>query len=286
LAKNTAAPNPFEEEPQFKLTKEQKKAAKGISKDEARFMVDAYYSMQKYRMTTDHQVRALTESGEPTMLIGDIRNQFNNSETVLGKILDGYSETQSVGRWARSIIGLGPINTAALLVHIDIEQAPTVGHVWSFAGLNPSAKWGKSQKRPWNARLKVVCWKIGESFVKVQNNGDDIYGKIYANRKLLETERNEQLAFADQAKAALAAKKFGVDTVARQFYEAGKLPPARIHLRATRYAVKLFLSHLHEAMYVDRYGTLPPKPYVLDHLGHAHKIEAPNKHLIDGWDSL
>ena len=31
--------------------------------------------------------------------------------------------------------------------------------------------------------LKELCWKIGESFVKVKGNPADIYGKIYEERK-------------------------------------------------------------------------------------------------------
>jgi hypothetical protein len=57
---------------------------------------------------------------------------------------------------------------------------------------------------------------------------------------------------------------------------------------ALKYGFKLENLHAIEAEKIEMpwRNTLPPKPYVLDHLGHAHKIEAPNKHLIDGWDSL
>jgi hypothetical protein len=54
------------------------------------------------------------------------------------------------------------------------------------------------------------------------------------------------------------------------------LPPGHIHERAKRYAVKLFLSALHEVWYYYRYGTRPPKPYPITHLGHAHYMPPPN----------
>jgi hypothetical protein len=38
-------------------------------------------------------------------------------------------------------------------------------------------------KRPYNEKLKVLSWKIGESFVKVRNRPQDVYGKIYVERK-------------------------------------------------------------------------------------------------------
>ena len=56
-------------------------------------------------------------------------------------------------------------------------------------------------------------------------------------------------------------KKIGKDTDAIKSYRVGKLPPAHIHARAKRYAVKLFLAHFHETGYRLHYGTEPPAPY-------------------------
>jgi hypothetical protein len=178
--------------------------------------------------------------------------------------------------WARSIVGIGPVISAGLLAHIDITKAPTVGHIWRYAGLDPTQSWEKGQKRPWNARLKTLCWKIGESFVKVSGNEKDIYGKVYKERKEIETARNEKLEFSEQAIAILGKKRFGADTQAKKFYEQQMLPPAHIHARAKRYAVKLFLSHLHHVWWEVQTGEKPPKPYVLTHMGHAHYIAPPN----------
>jgi hypothetical protein len=49
-----------------------------------------------------------------------------------------------------------------------------------------------------------------------------------------------------------------------------------LHARAKRYAVKLFLAHLHEVWYREHYKTAPPIPYPIAHLGHAHYIAPPN----------
>jgi len=142
--------------------------------------------------------------------------------------------------------------------------------------LDPTVTWEKKTKRPWNAALKVVTWKIGESFVKVSSNENDVYGKVYVERKALEIERNEVGAFAEQAAEKLRKFKFSEDTGAHKAYEAGKLPPAHIHARAKRYAVKLFLAHWQEVAYYHHFGERAPKPYVITHLGHAHYIEPPN----------
>jgi hypothetical protein len=110
----------------------------------------------------------------------------------------------------------------------------------------------------------------------VSNKEEDVYGHVYRERRDLEIARNEAGAFAEQAKAALAAKRWGEETGARKAYEAGKLPPARIHLRAQRYAVKLFLSHFHHVLHEVELGVAPAKPYILNQPGHSHYIGPPN----------
>jgi hypothetical protein len=269
-----------------RLTRDLRNASRTLSKLEARFMVDAYYQMQKDRIRAAHQTRTLAKSDEPHDVLAWFAEQREVLEDQVRRALDAYSAGQLVGVWARSITGIGPVIAAGLLANINIEKAPTVGHIWRFAGLDPTVKWERGTKRPWNGSLKRLCWLIGESFVKVSNNENDTYGKVYAARKAREIERNDAGAFADQAAASLVAKKFGADTEARKHYEAGKLPPARIHLRAERYAVKLFLSHLHCVWYFAEHGELPPKPYALTEAGgHAHFVGPPNAHLVPGLEA-
>lgn len=119
------------------------------------------------------------------------------------------------------------------------------------------------------------CWKLGESFVKVSGYDDAYYGKLYKQRKAIEQAKNEAGEFADQAKAKLEKFKIGKDTDAYKAYSIGKLPPAHIHSRATRWATKLFLAHLHHKMYVAHYGKEPPLPYAIGILGHAHMLKPP-----------
>lgn len=248
-------------------------AATTLSRDEARFLVDAYYQMQENRIRADGQVRALDESDEPHAVLQWLGIQADTVEGQIKRALAKYAESDPLGQWALSICGIGPVITAGLLAHIDIEKAPTVGHIWRFAGLDPTMKWEKGKKRPWNASLKTLCWKIGESFVKVSGRENDIYGHIYLERKAYEQGRNERGELAEQAAAILTAKRIGKDTQARGHYEAGRLPPAHIHARAKRYAVKLFLAHYFEVGYKLKTGHAPPLPYPIAHLGHAHKID-------------
>ena len=173
----------------------------------------------------------------------------------------------------RTVLGVGPVIAAGLLAHIDITRAQTAGAIWRYAGLDPTSEWKKGEKRPFNASLKTLCWKLGESFVKVSGNEKSLYGKLYRDRKEVEIAKNEAGDFADQAKAKLEKFNIGKTTDAYKAYSTGKLPPAHVHARAKRYAVKMFLAHLHEIWYEIETGDKAPVPYVMAHAGHTHKIE-------------
>ncbi len=258
------------------LTNSIRRQASEMGAQEVRFLVDTYYQMQERRKTSANQTRALREAGDPIALVDHFEKQDAYSEKKIRQMLQAYAEGKLEATWAMSIRGIGPVLAAGLAAHIDISMAPTVGHIWRFAGLDPTLPWNKGEKRPFNAKLKTLCWKIGESFVKVSNHDDDIYGKVYAARKRLEAERNEAGQLAEQATAKLDKFRIGKGTEAYKAYSVGKLPPAHIHSRAKRYAVKLFLAHYHHVAYEIAYGQAPPKPYILTQPGHAHYIAPPN----------
>ena len=293
----------------LKLTRDQRKAAETMGLEEVRFLVDQYYQIQDFRKAGENMTKASADSDEPFLFTAWLAGQLNVLETSVRSMLDRYSGATVLGKAVREVIGIGPVLAAGLLAHIDITKAPTVGHIWRFAGLDPTSSWGEGQKRPWNAKLKVLCWKIGESFVKVSGHPEDLYGKVYAARKEQEHGRNVRGELADQAASALKNKRFRKETDAYAWYSGclipaifegweelnsaertarvkgrrgvpgsglAMLPPAHIHARAKRYAVKLFLSDYHRAGYLLEYKQEPPKPYVLEHCpGHAHIWTAP-----------
>jgi len=308
-----------------RLTKQEIIAARGMSTPEVRFLVDRYYIAQKNRIRSDNQIKALTESEEPCLTIQWLTRQDRTVENQIKRALDAWSLAHPVGEWARAQVGVGPVIAAGLLAHIDIKKAPTVGHIWSFAGLNPTVEWlgregarkliaglfgakaklpadarqlvekaighrltikpdekisrdtlTKSAARcPWNPGLKVLCWKLGESFMKQSGREDCYYGAIYTERKALEIARNEAGVYADQARHTLATVNIGKGTEAYEHYSKGRLPPARILLRAERYAVKMFLAHLHDVWYRHEFKRSPPRPYVIEYMDHAHVIPPP-----------
>ena len=261
--------------PVLRMSRDIAAAAKTLSDTEARFLVDAYYMMQEDRKRAGNQLRALGESDEPNSVLAYLAEQSATLEAQIKRSLDKYTEAHPMGSWMRGVHGIGPVLSAGLLSHIDITKAPTVGHIWRFAGLDPTSKWEKGQRRPWNAQLKVLCWKIGQSFMKFSGDPDCFYGQLYRQRKAYEQARNVagNPAIAEAVAAGLGRVSKATD--AYKHFSAGVLPPAQIDARARRWAVKLFLAHLHDEWYRRHFGEEPPKPYALAILGHAHEIKAP-----------
>ena len=336
-------------DPIQKLHRDIKKAAIDLSENEVRYLVDYYYIAQEDRKRSFNQEKSLEKGDEPHDVISWLAKQSKSLEDTIKAALGVWAAGRPAGAWAQSICGIGPVISAGLLAHIDIDQAPTVGHIWSFAGLDPSRTWvgrekfeniaknhdgdlnkildtvaaesgisraklegmvlndnkkitlknlkAKATKRPFNAQLKsLVAFKLGECFVKVQNNDKDIYGAVFAQKKAVEIERNDAGLFVGQAADKLKKYKIKKDTDAYAWYSgsltpenaatlrlmenkkegdarklAGEpgsglamLPPAHIHARARRYVVKLFLAHFHEALWREKYGNADklPMPYI------------------------
>jgi hypothetical protein len=257
-----------------KLSRDLRNAAKLMGVREARYFVDTYYDLQDYRIASGNQQRKLLEGAEPSEFIEWLNSNLNVLEKQISAVLDKWSGAQPMGEWARAVCGVGPVIASGLLANIDITKAPTVGHIWRYAGLDPTSKWAKGQKRPWNASLKRLCWLCGESFVKVSGNPKDVYGKLYLQRKTYEQKRNDAGEYAAIAAERLAdGRKKKLDAGLLAIFESGKLPAAALHERSKRWSVKLFLAHWHAEAFRLHYGTEPPKPYAIGILGHSHLIE-------------
>ena len=306
-----------------RLTRDLRNAAITLSRREARFLVDYYYSQQDRRKRSDNQGRALEASAEPHEVISWLGDQNRMLENDIRRALDAFSASKELGVWARTQVGIGPVIAAGLLAHIDLRKCPTVGKIYRFGGYDPTVIWrstqkcekwlkehdnditdeaigryakyfgrrattliryadetneGKPKKRtpktvaaalakqPWNAKLKTLFWKIGESFVKVSGKSDAVYGHMYLERKAYEAVANERGEYAKQAAAVLEACSTHKQ---KATYETGKLPLGHLHERAKRHTVKQFLSDYH-ATGRKILGLPIPLPYPIGILGHAH----------------
>jgi hypothetical protein len=207
-------------------------------------VVELYYDCQDLRIK--HANRERSEG--PGELVSWIAYWLELGEKVVAGKLKNWilsSKGTPEAKWAYDQVGIGPIIAAGLAAHIDVTKANSISAVWKFAGLAPGFdRKMKGMKLPYNARLKVICWKAGESFVKVSGKEGATYGHLYSQFKTEEIKRNEAGLYKAAAAHELATKKFRQDdSVTKKRLLAGMLSDAHLHARAKRRAVKIFLSH-------------------------------------------
>lgn len=288
-----------------RLSRDLAKNATKMSKDEVRFMVSYYYIVQNDRIRFNNQFTALEKDGEPNTVIAWMKEQSEVLEKQIVRALDKWTLEHPVGQWVRKQHGFGSVLTAGFLSHIDIERAPSAGHIWSYAGLVPGVKWEKGQKRPWNAELKRLVFVAGDVALKLAGSPKSYYGALLNERRKKEMYMNfdgsnTQKAIADQSRYDKTTESYAwvmgcyKKEDIQKLYEADQslaavsikkykgeedsgdpmLPPAHIVARARRYAMKMFLSHLHEVWYEHHFQKRAPTPFIIEHGGHVH-YEAP-----------
>lgn len=169
-------------------------------------------------------------------------------------------------------------------------------------------------RRPYNASLKTLCWKIGDCFMKfskkqrrlcpscggytsgklVEDGEEEVgthckhcnedissvamqpacfYGQIYRKQKQHLIGLNEGGQLSKTAFDTLDRKNIQ-DSRTLAMYKSGRLSDGHIDGMAKRFAVKLFLSNLHE-FWCAVEGIPCPQPYAMSILGHAHYICQP-----------
>ena len=144
--------------------------------------------------------------------------------------------------------GCGEGIAAVIISEFDINKAPTVSNLWSFAGLAPGKdRKEKGKKCPYNQFLRAkLCGVLGSSFLKCNSP----YREYYDNMK----HRLESMDWGMESKNPTDKKR----------------PKAgHQHKAATRYMIKMFLKDLYVAWRTLE-GLPVRAPYQEQYLGHKH----------------
>src|SRR5437016_3176022 len=80
-----------------KLSKDVVNAAKLLTPEQARYLVDRYYQVQKDRIRAEHQVRMAKEAREPNVLVDWTAKLSRTVENAIKKALDIYTDEQLAG---------------------------------------------------------------------------------------------------------------------------------------------------------------------------------------------
>ena len=268
-----------------RLTRGEVLTAATFGREQAMAIVGLYYWIQKARVAASTKVSAHNRRVDvlsDSALVVRLKQDLHKIERQAARGLKAYAESQQLGRWAMSNIGIGPVITAGLLAHIDIARAPTAGAIWRFAGLDPTCKWNRGEKRPYNAALKRLCWLLGDCLKKASSHPWCFYGHLYLRRKEQEVARDLQGVNADLAEQRLdeARKKgYGISPEQKAIWQSGHLQAVGLDRRAMRYAVKIFLSHYHWVGRTLLTGKAP-EPWVIAHGGHIDWIPPHNWPMV------
>lgn len=205
--------------------------------------------------------------------------EIKESLAMAKKVMIDYGkELGPVWEWVTSIKGLGAGGLAAkLLARIDdIGRFETISKLWRYAGyavINGEIDRPRSREtRPYDARLKSVCWEIGEQFIRQRT---PVYRDRYDEYK--EEDRREH----PNVRCLNCGTEFPPTRDScpkcKQTNEKYSLMYCRAHMnsRARRAAVKLFLSHLW-VNWRKMEGLPITDPYVDDILGHTNIIPPPD----------
>lgn len=309
VEKKKKAAKPEEETPEDKLvtsmqdTLDNMKLSKRVFKkvplddstDYIRHLVSFYYMMQDNRIKINNQSSSIERRKESeedenlndldSVMMQFFTGQMEEVEENLKVFLDVWTDRHPIGKWLKSITGIGPVIAAGLIARFDVTKSQTAGGFWSYIGWasgGPNRKTRKrGQKLDYSPETRTLVWKAGSSFRMQNSRANCYYGKLYLQKKADYIAKNNAGGFAENAAYELSSKKFDMSTKTYQAYSSGKLTDAHIDAMALRYAAKIFVSHLFDVMFMWQYGEMPPKPYAMVHLnGHTHYLIPQNIELM------
>ena len=237
--------------------------------EEVKVFVQLYRQRQIDRLAHESQLRELNKIGKDSTALRVLAAQAYECEQVIKIAMDEWTTTHVLGAWMRRIYMVGPVIAAGILSELDITKAKTAGAFMRFGGIDPTAKWEKGQRRPFNAKLKQYLYYAGDVFNKARNNEKCFYGnKIILPYIKHYSEQNEAGAYIETAKQLVAT--CSKNTQAYKAGLKGMLSDYHIKKRAIYKGKQIFVSHLFDEWYRLHYNQEPPAPYVIAHMGHIH----------------
>ncbi len=275
----------------FKLNQEQIESTKIVDREEALALVGMYFDMQKLRVGARNKEAAHERGSDlraDPLLITIMKERLREIEKQCEKSMQRYAESSLLGRWCMSHVGISHVLTSAFLAHLDVTHpgVKSAGSFMKFAGMiDPQLlKWGKGQRRPYNAALKQVCYLLGECLKKVSNHEGSFYGRMYKERKIKEDQWNAEGKNKERALAMLAearAKGWRISEEQAEVWATGKIQKTGCDRRACRYAVCFFLSHYHHVAYEIAFGKPPAMPWIIAHGEHVGYVPPPGWPMVE-----
>lgn len=243
-----------------------------MESEAVRALVEVYYDVQKVRIAAEHRIRKAGEHGlseaSVTVLMDWVNERMDKQEAELkAMVLKQIKDEPLWNDWLEGVKGIGPCIAGGLMAWVgDCSRFPTISKLWAYCGMHvvdgraPRRERGK--KANWNATLRTLCWKAGQSFVRVGEGYRDLYLKEKARLRGLHPE---PIPFDPPRHKKARPGDEGEPGEIMQFSD------GHIDAMARRHTAKLFLAHYWQKAR-EQVGLPIRAAYVVDYLGHTTPI--------------
>lgn len=226
-------------------------------------LVDANLAVEKLRVRTQIRQSHLLLQNRQDEETDNLLEQLRTLESYIDGRIAKHIEKHLAYPWFSKVKGIGKENIAKVVGLIDIEKATTISSLWKFAGFAPGFdKRVKGVKSPYNAELRMLCWRLASSLLRAQ-------GKYY--QFYLEAKENYIKRFESEGRVVVAAAKLPKQN-GKKMEGDHYISEGHIHNMALRKMTKMFLSHLW-LVWREAEGLPIRQPYVLEHGGHSTFVE-------------
>lgn len=240
------------------------------SRADLRWLVDAYYAVQKARIASTNRVGAVerqADTGPVPDVLAALGPRLQEIEDDLADAAGELLEAHPAWAWLGRVLGVGPRIGGKLLGLIgEIASFDTVSKLWRHAGYavidGRAERSVKGEKRHYDLRLKTASYLAVKSFVMLGDRSP--YEAVYRSAK--------QRFDAKTAAGPCAAHPLKNGKWQKASYKCADCwTPLRAERSAYRVVAKLFLSHLWETW--RKAEGLPVRPpYILEH-GHTMYLD-------------
>lgn len=160
------------------ISKEVKKSTAFIDDTQLRIIIDSYYQAQKNRINIQNQIRAVAQGYDNTDNLPAMKwllANYQNTENQIKKMIESYTDSVPVCRWAKSIKGIGPIFAAILWDAINMDKCEHANQFLNYCGQNNNnIEWLGKEKA--EKIVNDVYEELG--LAKIEPVNDDILIKI------------------------------------------------------------------------------------------------------------
>lgn len=256
--------------------------------------VDAYLGIQKARIEASNRINMFVErfglsEEEAKEWHERMDEKLHAVEKQLQKEFRNQLQNFEIHKRLIAVKGVAETLSAQLIAIIqDPRRFKTVSKLWKYAGLGLRED-GSIQKRvkggkvDYNPRLKTLCWKLTDSWIKHHNG---YYGKLLKEFKADEERKNKPFKVKKQDAIGYIVAESGVGIPKGTKVKKNNLKKikkdeflvirCKSHIlnRARRRVAKRFLAQLW-ATWLNILGVPHRQPYVKDMLGHQIDEELP-----------